>query len=239
MSKKVILLSLFLGIVLFSGCTAKGTDPKIAMKPPAYVEQLPSQEREGQIQNEGSLFGRGDNPLFSDRKAMNVNDLVTVVINENILQSSSAKKTLSKNTNDKLGGGIFTASGSNGAIKSIASKVNGFTNIGFGTDSQNSFSSKGDNTRTESFTTTISARVIKILNNGNYFISGSREMLINGEKQIIQISGVIRPYDIDQTNTISSKYIADAKILYKTEGSLDVNSKKGWGTKLIESIWPF
>ncbi len=239
MRKKIVLLFVSLGIVLFSGCTTKSVDPKIAMKPPTYVEQLPSQEKEGQIQNEGSLFGKGDNPLFSDRKAMNVNDLVTVVIDENILQSSSAKKTLSKNTSDQLGGGIFGATGNNAAVNSAVNKVNGLTNISFGTDSQNSFSSQGDNTRTESFTTTISARVIKILNNGNYFISGSREMLINGEKQIIQISGVIRPYDIDQTNTISSKYIADAKILYKTEGSLDINSKKGWGTKLVESIWPF
>ncbi len=239
MKKKVILLFITLSIVLLSGCATKIVDPKIAMKPPAYVEQLPSQEKEGQIQNEGSLFGRGDNPLFSDRKAMNVNDLVTVVIDESIFQSSTAKKSLSKNTNDKLGGGIFTSAGNNAALNGALNRVNGLTNIGFGTNSQNNFSSKGDNTRSESFTTTISARVIKILNNGNYFISGSREMLINGEKQIIQISGVIRPYDIDQTNTINSKYIADAKILYKTEGSLELNSKKGWGTKIIESIWPF
>ncbi len=239
MKKKLIIFLSGFSLVLFSGCANKSVDPKIAMRPPAYVEQLPAQEKEGQIQNEGSLFGKGDNPLFSDRKAMNVNDLVTVVIDENILQSSSAKKSLSKNTNDKLGGGIFTTTGNNAAVNGAINKVNGLTNIGFGTNSQNSFSSKGDNTRTEKFTTTISARVIKILNNGNYFIAGSREMLINGEKQIIQISGVIRPYDIDQRNTISSKYIADAKILYKTEGSMDINSHKGWGTKLVESIWPF
>jgi len=239
MRKKTIVLIAALGAVLFTGCTTKSVDPKIAMKPPAYVEQLPSQEKEGQIQNEGSLFGKGDNPLFSDRKAMNVNDLVTVVIDENILQSSSAKKSLSKNTNDKLGGGIFASSGNNAAVNGAINKVNGLTGISFGTDSQNSFSSKGDNTRTEKFTTTISARVIKILNNGNYFIAGSREMLINGEKQIIQISGVTRPYHLHHPNTISSRYIADAKILYKTEGPMDVNSRKGWGTKLVESIWPF
>ena len=239
MRNKVLFIISSIIVILFSGCANKSLDPKIAMKPPAYVEQLPSQEKEGQIQNEGSLFGRGDNPLFSDRKAMNVNDLVTVVIDENILQSSSAKKSLSKNTNDKLGGGVFTTTNANGIVGGVLDKANGFTNIGFGTNSQNSFSSKGDNTRTEKFTTTISARVIKILNNGNYFIAGSREMLINGEKQIIQISGVIRPYDIDQTNTISSKYIADAKILYKTEGSMDINSKKGWGTRIVEAIWPF
>ncbi len=239
MRNKVLFIISSIIVILFSGCANKSLDPKIAMKPPAYVEQLPSQEKEGQIQNEGSLFGRGDNPLFSDRKAMNVNDLVTVIIDENILQSSTAKKSLSKNSNDKLGGGIFTGSGNNAAVKGALNNISGFTDIGFSTNSQNSFSSKGDNTRTEKFTTTISARVVKILNNGNYFIVGSREMLINGEKQIIQISGVIRPYDIDQTNTINSKYMADAKILYKTEGSLDINSKKGWGTRIVEAIWPF
>jgi flagellar L-ring protein precursor FlgH len=200
---------------------------------------LPSKEKEAALSNEGSLFGRGDNPLFSDRKAMNVNDLVTVVIDETVAQSSSSQKSLSKNNSDKLGGGIFTDVGTNTAVNSAVNKINGITNIGFQSGSQNSFSSKGDNTRNEQFTTTISARVIKILNNGNYFISGSREMLINGKKQIIEISGVIRPYDIDQTNTINSKYIADAKILYKTEGPMDINNKKGWGTKLVESIWPF
>jgi len=239
--KKRALIYIFgaFSVLVFDGCSTRGLDPKIAMKPPAYVEQLPSKEKGDSIQNEGSLFGRGDNPLFSDRKAMNVNDLVTVVINENIFQSSSAQKSLSKNTNDNLGGGLFTATGGNGAVSSLANKINGLANIGFQTNSQNSFSSKGDNTRNEKFTTTISARVIKILNNGNYFIMGSREMLINGEKQIIQISGVIRPYDIDQTNTIDSKYIADAKILYKTEGEIDQNSKKGWGTRLVEAVWPF
>ncbi len=238
--KNTVIFYIFVFIVMiFSGCTTKTLDPKIAMKPPAYVEQLPSKERDASIHNDGSLFGRGDNPLFSDRKAMHINDLVTVVIDETVDQSSTAKKVLSKDNSDQLGGGLFSSAGSNTAVNSLVNKANGLTNIGFNSTTKNSFSSQGDNTRNEKFTTTISARVIKILNNGNYFIEGSREMLINGEKQIIEISGVIRPYDIDQTNTIDSKYIADAKILYKTEGEMDINSEKGWGTKLIESVWPF
>ena len=55
----------------------------------------------------------------------------------------------------------------------------------------------------------------------------------------MQVSGVIRPYDISQNNEIDSKYIADAKILYKTEGELDKSTKKPWGTRLMEAIWPF
>ncbi|OOX97413.1 flagellar basal body L-ring protein, partial [Campylobacter coli] len=65
------------------------------------------------------------------------------------------------------------------------------SNIGFQTNSTNNYQGTGAQSRNESFNTTISTRVIKILSNGNYFIEGSRELLINGEKQIIQLSGVI------------------------------------------------
>jgi len=122
---------------------------------------------------------------------------------------------------------------------SVSDQVNKLGNIGFTAGSKNSFTGTGSSTRNESFATTISARIIKVLNNGNYFIEGSRELLLNGEKQIIQVSGVIRPYDIDQYNNIDSKYIADAKILYKTEGDIDQTTTKPWGSKFMETIWPF
>ena len=64
-------------------------------------------------------------------------------------------------------------------------------------------------------------------------------MLIDGQKQILHVSGVIRPEDISQTNQINSQNIADAKILYETQGDIKEASEKSWGTKAIESIWPF
>ena len=216
--------------ILFVGCSTHPVDPKMDMKPPAYVEQLPPSTKQQIMSNQGSLFGQGENPLFADLKAMNPNDIVTVVISESIAQSSDGKKTVSEESSDKLGAGVF--SGVGGAVLNKAGK------IGFKAGSTNNYAGSGKNTRNESFTTTISARIIKILKNGNYFIEGNRELLVNGEKQIIQISGVIRPYDIDQKNTIDSKYIADAKILYKTEGEIDRATKKPWGSKYIESIWP-
>ncbi len=232
-------LALLATSILFVGCSTHPADAKITMKPPKYVDQLPPKVNDTPRSNPGSLFGQGDNPLFSDLKAMNINDIVTVTISENITQSSSAKKSLSKDSKDSLGGGLVTNNGTNKTLKKVTDTINGVANIGFQTGSTNSFSGTGSNSRDEKFTTTISARIIKILNNGNYFIAGSRELLLNGEKQIIEISGVIRPYDITQTNTIDSKYIADAKILYKTEGDIDQNMKKPWGTKFIETIWPF
>jgi flagellar L-ring protein FlgH len=220
------------------GCSTHPADPKITMKPPAYVEEMPTRVNENLSSNPGSLFGQGDNPLFADLKAMHVNDVVTVTITEKTAQSSTAQKSTAKESASNLGAGITTAGGG-GVLGSVANQLNKVGNIGFEAGSTSSFEGSGSNTRNETFTTTISARIIKVMNNGNYFIEGSRELLLNGEKQIVQISGVIRPYDIDQYNNVDSKYIADAKILYKTEGEIDQSTTKPWGSKMMESIWPF
>jgi flagellar L-ring protein len=226
----LILSSVFLG-----GCLPSA-DPRIDMKPPVYVEQLPAKQSNNQP-NAGSLYGRGDNPLFYDRKAMNVNDIVTVVISERANQSSSGSHKTDRNSKISLGGGVFTAGAA--PLSTVAEQLNKYGNIGFEAGSQNGFTGSGTSSRTETFTTTISARIIKVLENGNYFIEGSRELLINGEKQIVQLSGVIRPFDISNSNQIDSKYIADAKILYKTEGDIDRSTKKPWGTRIMDAIWPF
>lgn len=233
-----VLLCSFTMLLVLAGCSAHPASPQISMKAPVYVDEIPSRVNENMASNPGSLFGQGDNPLFADLKAMHVNDVVTVTITEKTAQTSSGKKSLEKENTSNLNAGITTA-GAGGVAGNVARQLNKVGNIGFEAGSNSSFSGTGTNTRNESFSTTISARIIKILNNGNYFIEGSRELLINGEKQIIQVSGVIRPYDIDQYNNIDSKYIADAKILYKTEGDIDQTTTKPWGTKFMETIWPF
>lgn len=217
----------FILALTISGCGL--TDPQMDMKAPAYVEQI-EPKTENSVGSLGSLFGKGSNPLFSDNKAMNVNDIVTIIIKEDTTQSSKASKSTNKSTNSNLNAGVFSG---------LLSTLNKNTNIGFNTKNSSDFSGSGQASRNENFQTTISARVIKVLANGNYFIEGKKQILVNGEKQIVQISGVIRPYDISGQNTIESKYIADAKILYSTQGEIDKATKKPWGTKAVETVWPF
>ncbi|WP_345991941.1 flagellar basal body L-ring protein FlgH [Sulfurimonas sp. HSL-1716] len=235
---KIVFFGLYV-ILLFSGCTANLTDPEINFKPPKYVEEMPPKQDQKDYASEGSIFGKGDNPLFSDHKAMHVNDIVTIVISEATQSSNTGTKALSKSDTSTLGGGIFAANGGNPAVSAYANKLNGLTNIGFTGATTSAYTGSGSSTKDASFTTTVSARVIKVLENGNYFISGKREILIDDQKQIIQVSGVIRPYDISQNNQISSSQMSDAKILYKSEGDVDRATKQGWGTKIIQSIWPF
>jgi len=226
-------------IFFFGGCSANLSDPEIDFKPPVYVEQMPAREDKKDYTSTGSIFGQGDNPLFSDHKAMHVNDIVRVVISENAKSSSSAAKQISSDDSSNLGGGTFTGSGKNSTVDSIVGKLNGVSNIGFNSTSKSAFKGKGSATKDASFTTTISARVVKVLENGNYFIAGKREILVDEQKQIMQLSGVIRPYDIDQYNSIDSSKVSDARILYKTEGDVDRATKQGWGTKIVQAVWPF
>ena len=234
---------LFAFSFIFSGCTANLTEPEIDFEPPKYVEQMPPKEDKQDFASTGSIFGQGDNPLFSDHKAMHVNDIVTVVISETAKSSNTGSKALSETDSLALGGGAFTtgANGSNvnGTVASAANRLNGLSDIGFSGGSTSSYTGQGSATKDASFSTTVSARIVKVLSNGNYYIHGKREILVDEQKQIIQISGVIRPYDIDQTNTISSSQMSDAKILYKSEGDVNRAGNRGWGSKIVQAVWPF
>jgi flagellar L-ring protein precursor FlgH len=232
MKQQNFYLTLFgFSFLILSGCTTHKMEPRIDFKPPKYVEEMPAREEDSMEPYPGSLFGRGKNPLFSDRKAMQVNDVLTVRISEATTASSTLQKNLAKTNDATLGGGVFTGSG--------ISAINTGTNMTMQTSSTSAYTGTGASTRDDKFQTTITARVIKILSNGNYFIDGSRELLINGEKQIIKVSGVVSPYNITASNEIDSKYISDAKIQYLTEGELEQGTQQGWMARFFNAIWPF
>lgn len=235
----LLLCTSFYAILILSGCTAGLVDPEIDFEPPKYVEQMPGYEDKTDFASTGSIFGQGENPLFSDHKAMHVNDIVTVVISETANSTNVGSKQLNENESTNLGGGVFATAGGNPAMQANLASVNGLTNVGFTTSTINAYQGQGSASKNASFTTTVSARIVKVMQNGNYFIAGKREILVDDQKQVIQISGVIRPYDIDQYNKIDSAQMSDAKILYKTEGEVDRATKRGWGTKIIQAVWPF
>ena len=225
-------------VMLFLGCASHPMDPAISMTPPKYVEEMPSREKET-LNNPGSLFTNGDN-LFSDTKAKQVNDVVTVIITEQISQSSQASKKLNEANTDN--GGLFDMSVSGSANIGGRQISMGKTGLSINMPSMNSsrsFQGSGTQQRNEKFQTTISARIVKILANGNYYIYGTREIFVDGQKQIVKLSGVIRPEDISPDNSIDSKYIADAKIAYETEGDLKRYTEQNWLAKFWSAIAPW
>jgi flagellar L-ring protein precursor FlgH len=102
-----------------------------------------------------------------------------------------------------------------------------------------SFDAKGETKRDSTVTATLSARVVEVGMDGNLAIQGYREIRVNDETQHIILSGIIRPDDIAQDNSILSSNIADARIEYSGTGTLGDKQQPGWLANAIDVVWPF
>jgi flagellar L-ring protein precursor FlgH len=80
----------------------------------------------------------------------------------------------------------------------------------------------------------ITARVVKVLDNGNLVIEGRRAVLVNGETQTITLSGVIRPQDVTAANTVTSDQVSDAEVQMTGRGLLADSQRPGLLYRLLD-----
>jgi flagellar L-ring protein precursor FlgH len=69
-------------------------------------------------------------------------------------------------------------------------------------------------------------------------ILGQKKLTLNNGDEYIRLIGVIRPEDISNQNTVQSSRIANAKISYTGAGDIADTAKKGWLSKLIDTVTP-
>ena len=229
----IILLSL----IFFIGCSSKPTinmDAKPAIQVPTKSVSV--------IRKKGALYSQQGASLYADKKDLQVGDILQVIVQETLKNNSKGSRALKKTNSSSLGGGLLTPMTGNTLGRGMQSKVNQFNKnfgVGFASTSTGSFAGSGTSVVDEKFTTTISVIIEQTYQNGNYYIKGSKEMLIDGQKQDMAISGVIRPYDITPDNTVYSQQLANLKIKYIKHGEENDINHKSWGTKVLETIWPF
>ncbi len=180
--------------------------------------------------NKGSLWADNQSRsfFFQDAKASHVGDIVTVRVVENAQGSKAAGTTTDRTS---------ALSASTAAL--FGTPSNTLANLGAGADFSDSFSGDGATSRSGSLTAEVTAIVTAIYPNGNMMIEGEREVLINNEKEYLAVSGVVRPEDIQQGNTILSTVIADAKIEYSGTGVVSDKQSPGWLMRILDFIWPF
>ena len=85
----------------------------------------------------------------------------------------------------------------------------------------------------------LTARVVQVFPNGQMVVRGAREVQVNNETQYIFVQGVIRPEDVSSNNIILSTYIADARIELTGYGAVSDKQRPGWGTRVLDWVWPF
>ena len=223
--------SLVAAVVVLAGCqTVPHVDPYVP-KTRDYVMPA-SKGAAADDGNAGSLWrpdARNAN-LFSDERAFREHDLVVVKVEETADAKRSSGASLTRDAEIKA------------AITAFLNSA-GTTTANFApsldTTSSRNFKADGSTNRTEHLTATVPAEVKKVLPNGNLFIEGHRVVLVNDEEQHFYISGLIRPIDIGQDNSVRSSYVADAEIEFTGRGVLSDNQKPGAIARFWNWIWPF
>jgi flagellar L-ring protein precursor FlgH len=108
----------------------------------------------------------------------------------------------------------------------------------FASSGENTFSGSGSTAQSNSLTGSVSVHVIRVFGNGNLEIMGQKKLTLNNGDEYIRVSGIVRPRDISADNVVQSDRIANADINYIGAGDIARSGKKGWYTRLMETIAP-
>ena len=217
------ILPMILGILVIGCSLPKAHDPNISKQKIPYVEEAPPP---GPL-SEGSLWQ--DRAVVGDLRASRLNDLVTIRITESTNAISKADVTTARDGSNKLGtGGLF----------------GNWSALGSGSDSRststtNKFKGNGTTGRSAVFTTTVTARVVRVMGNGNLIFEGFRDIQLNNETQRLYVAGMLDPHRFDTNNSVASSQVGELRIGYGGKGVVDETLKPGFISRLLNFIWPF
>lgn len=235
MNRLFSLVILALTAVALAGCnTAPVRDPAYAPIRPVVAAPKP--------EGNGAIYQAGyEQSWFEDMRARRVGDMLTIELVEKTDAKKSATTEVSKSnsnsvTNPTLLGSTpqFNAPG----LLPLAS--NRGNNLGFSLESEHDFSGEGDSEQNNELTGNITVTVIEVLPNGYLVVRGEKRIGINQGNEYVKVSGIVRPADIDATNTVLSTRLADPTIVYVGDGAVADSNVMGWlGRFFISALMPF
>lgn len=155
---------------------------------------------------------------ITDRRSIEVGQIVTILIDEQTLASADKELTAVRDRSRDVGVALNTSGGS------------------LRTDNDVSDRQRGESSRRERFVAEISARVTETGPGDALRIEGVKRVQIDDHEQAVTIRGWIRSSDITVRNTVDSWRIADAEILYESNDNL--GRAGGFWSRLLDLIIP-
>ena len=159
--------------------------------------------------------------IYSDRRAHDVGDILTIIINESTTQTAAKSRSNSKSGSVNLGAGT-------GIFHFLAAAA---------ASGSDSFTAEGSASDTSQFLGQVTVTVVEVMPNGNFVIEGNQSIWQNRDEHKITLRGVIRPEDITNNNTILSSRVADATLKFDGKGPLNAKQRQGILTQIFNILF--
>ncbi|MBL4613952.1 MAG: flagellar basal body L-ring protein FlgH [Magnetovibrio sp.] len=187
--------------------------------------------------NPNSLWTPGARAFFKDHRAKEIGDILTV--NLNLADSAALQNKTKRTRTDSESANITNLLGfeTKLAKNNLPAGFSPTAAANFGND--HATSGDGSIDRKETINLTFAAVVTQILPNGSLVILGRQELMVNSEMRELQVTGVVRPGDIESDNTIAHTRIAEMRVAYGGRGTLSNLQQPRWGTQLWDILFPF
>ncbi len=210
-------------VIALAGCGV--LNPHVDVAEPTTMRPQPAPQPAAN----GAIFQTASyRPLFEDRRARYVGDILVIQLNEKLNASKKAESSAEKSGDIAMQVPI---------IKHLPGKS--FQHAEIAAQSSNDYDGKGSTASSNLFTGTIAVTVIDVLPNGNLVVSGEKQIGISKNTETLRFSGVVNPVTILPPNTVSSTQVADARIDYRGSGYIDEAQMMGWLSRVFLTFLPF
>ena len=210
---------------LLLGLAGCGTTPTSIVEQPTTVRP---QVQPIQVASNGAIYQAATyRPLFEDRRARHVGDVLTIVINEKTQAGKQASSNASKTSE---------VDSSISAVAGLPLKM--FQGLGVNAEASNTYDDKSALNSSNTFSGSVTVTVIEVLPNGNLIVAGEKQIALDKGTEYIRLSGVVQPDTIQAGNTVSSAKVADARLEYRTSAKFDTAEVMGWLGRFFLSFIP-
>lgn len=189
----------------------------------------PGVEERRQYASRGSLMPAGGFlDLYSERRASKVGDVIFVLVVESINAIESVSNQTQRSASFQQGISSFFGISQN-TLADIGGRGSGQINT------------KGSGKLQQSgvLSTRLAGRVMKVYPNGSMLIEARKNIVLNRSQREVVLRGIVRPEDIDSSNTVTSDRIANLEVVIDGRGFLVDGGSPGWFARVLAKVLPF
>jgi flagellar L-ring protein precursor FlgH len=194
--------------------------------PPGFLPALPvppaPKPADGAIFNASSGYAA----LVEGNRARAIGDPLTIVLVEQMTTSMSAGRKRDRKGSFNV---VPPSAGPLSVLNPDALKASGGS----------SFNGQGHATQKSTLGGEVSVTIAEVRPNGTALVRGEKRLLLSQGQEWVQFSGIVRLADVTPDNRVVSTRVADARIEYAGNGSIQRAGREGWLSRFFNTISPF